>query len=165
MGADLFVFREQWDFPVKACSLLSQALLTWSLETRVITLWPQRLGVSHNSSQVPGQPQCAGISWARGSPATMILISWVFQLLPRFLYAGNEGCAAHPRELMVASGRSVLAHSWGLQPTEQTGSRDLTSALHPTTTSSQCWRPRGSAEDSFIVPPELIALLSNPSVD
>lgn len=61
---------------------------------------------------------------------------------------------------MVASGRSLLAHSWGLQPTEQASSRDLTSALHPTTTSSQCWWPHGSAEDFFIVQPELIPLLS-----
>ena len=34
MGADLFVFTEQWVFPVKACSLLSHALLTRSLEIR-----------------------------------------------------------------------------------------------------------------------------------
>lgn len=38
MGADLFVFTEQWGFPVKACSLASHTLLT---------LWPERPGVSH----------------------------------------------------------------------------------------------------------------------
>lgn len=34
MGADLFVFTEQWGFPVKACSLPSHAVLTRSLEIR-----------------------------------------------------------------------------------------------------------------------------------
>lgn len=68
-----------------------------------------------------------------------------------------------PQGLVVASGKSVLGHSWGLQPIGQAGSKDLTSALYPPTTSSQCWWPHGSAEDFFIVQTELISLLSNPS--
>lgn len=68
-----------------------------------------------------------------------------------------------PQGLVVASRKSVLAHSWGLEPPDQAGSKDLTSALHPPTTSSQCWWPHGSAEDFFIVQTKLISLLSNPS--
>lgn len=91
MGADLFVFTEQWDFPVKACSLLSQALLTWSLETRVTTLQPQRPGVSQFLPSARSDPMCRHQ-----------LSPWV---------PSNDD----PRELSVpAAPRIPLCREWGM---------------------------------------------------
>jgi len=96
MGADLFVFTEQWGFPVKACSLPSHAYLRDHWRSGVTMLWPQRPEVSHRF--LPGATSAllcsrrpslrlsrSDASRVQGAPAQR----WDVQLTPGVRGAGD----------------------------------------------------------------------------